>query len=190
MPADFSPSDYARSAFGIIGGKAETVELVFAAEIAGYVRERNWHESQALADEPDGGVRLTLEVAPSFDLKAWIKGFLPHVEVVRPAALRDEIARELEAAREAFPGRRAARMGRRHEAAMSQLETFTNPKPGPRLPDRAHLPRVHLGLPEDGPARLRDDADPLRAGPAVRRAQEPEALPAGATATRGSSSRR
>jgi hypothetical protein len=39
----------------------------------------------------------------SFDLKAWIKGFLPQVEVVRPAALRDEIARELEAARTAFP---------------------------------------------------------------------------------------
>jgi predicted DNA-binding transcriptional regulator YafY len=48
-------------------------------------------------------VRLTLQVAPSFDLKAWVKGFLPHVRVVRPASLRDEIAREVEAARAAFP---------------------------------------------------------------------------------------
>jgi proteasome accessory factor B len=104
VPADFSPSEYARSAFGIFGGKAERVELVFAAGIAGYVRERSWHESQALADEPDGGVRLTLEVAPSFDLKAWIKGFLPHVRVARPASLRDEIAREIEASRADFPG--------------------------------------------------------------------------------------
>lgn len=103
MPKDFSPSEYARSAFGIFGGKAETIELVFSAEIAGYVRERTWHESQALGDEPDGGVRLTLQVAPSFDLKSWIKGFLPHVQVVRPAGLRHEIARELEAARRAFP---------------------------------------------------------------------------------------
>jgi proteasome accessory factor B len=103
IPADFSPGDYTRSAFGIFGGRPQTVELVFAAEIAGYVRERSWHESQTLRDEPDGRVRLTLEVAPSFDLKSWIKGFLPHVELVRPAALRDEIARELEAARAAFP---------------------------------------------------------------------------------------
>ncbi len=103
VPADFSPSEYARSAFGIFGGKAEPVELVFAAGIAGYVRERSWHESQRLVDEPDGGVRLTLEVAPAFDLKAWVKGFLPHVRVVRPASLRDEIARELETARAAFP---------------------------------------------------------------------------------------
>jgi predicted DNA-binding transcriptional regulator YafY len=103
MPADFSPSDYARSAFGIFGGRAQAIELRFAAEIAGYVRERTWHESQSLADEPGGGVRLTLEVAPSFDLKAWIKGFLPHVQVVRPQSLREEIARELEASRAAFP---------------------------------------------------------------------------------------
>ena len=103
IPADFSPSDYARSAFGIIGGRAQTIELLFAAEIAGYVRERSWHESQTLGEEPDGSVRLTLEVAPSFDLKSWIKGFLPHVKVVRPGSLRDEIARELEAARPTFP---------------------------------------------------------------------------------------
>jgi len=103
VPSDFSPSDYARSAFGIIGGKPQTIELVFAAEIAGYVRERNWHESQAISEDPDGSVRLTLEVAPSFDLKSWIKGFLPHVKVARPQSLRDEIARELEAARQAFP---------------------------------------------------------------------------------------
>ena len=103
IPADFSPSDYARSAFGIIGGRPQTIELVFAAEIAGYVRERNWHESQTLSDEPDGSVRLTLEVAPSFDLMSWIKGFLPHVKVIRPATLRDDIARELEAARPTFP---------------------------------------------------------------------------------------
>ncbi len=108
VPADFSPTEYARSAFGIFGGKAETVELVFDASIAGYVRERNWHESQKLDDAADGGVRLTLEVAPSFDLKSWVKGFLPHVRVERPASLRAEIAREIEASRAAFPAPPAA----------------------------------------------------------------------------------
>ncbi|HVO13341.1 MAG TPA: WYL domain-containing protein [Vicinamibacteria bacterium] len=103
MPADFSPSEYARSAFGIFGGKPQTVELLFAAEMAGYIRERNWHESQRLEDTPDGGVRLTMEVTPGFELKAWIKGFLPQVTVVRPAGLRDEIARELAQSRHAFP---------------------------------------------------------------------------------------
>jgi predicted DNA-binding transcriptional regulator YafY len=108
VPADFSPSDYARGAFGIFGGEPETVELLFGPRIAGYIRERSWHESQSLADEADGSIRLTLAVAPGFELKAWIKGFLPHVEVVRPQHLRDEIAAELQAAGKAFPspGRR------------------------------------------------------------------------------------
>ncbi|HXY39885.1 MAG TPA: transcriptional regulator [Vicinamibacteria bacterium] len=103
MPADFSPSEYARSAFGIFGGQPQTVELLFGAEMAGYIRERNWHESQKLEDAPDGRVRLTMEVAPGFELKAWIKGFLPHVSVVRPPGLREEIARELAEARAGFP---------------------------------------------------------------------------------------
>jgi predicted DNA-binding transcriptional regulator YafY len=105
VPADFSPAEYARSAFGIAGGKPETVELVFASAMAGYIRERNWHESQALVDEPDGSVRLVMEVAPGFELRAWVKSFLPHVRVVRPLSLREEIAKELLEAREAFAPR-------------------------------------------------------------------------------------
>ena len=52
MPADFNVSEYARGAFGIAGGKPEPVEVVFDAEMAGYIRERVWHESQALEDGP------------------------------------------------------------------------------------------------------------------------------------------
>jgi hypothetical protein len=44
-----------------------------------------------------------MDVAPGFELKAWIKGFLPDVKVIRPAALRDEIGRELAAAAADFP---------------------------------------------------------------------------------------
>jgi len=105
MPSDFSPSEYARSAFGISGGRPETVELLFGPEMSGYIRERTWHESQSLEEEADGSVRLVMQVAPGFELKAWIKGFLPHVTVVRPASLREEVGREIEAARTRFSAR-------------------------------------------------------------------------------------
>ncbi|MEE8218614.1 MAG: WYL domain-containing protein [Vicinamibacteria bacterium] len=107
IPSDFSPSEYARSAFGISGGRAETVELVFRPEMAGYILERTWHESQSLAQESDGSVRLVMEVAPGFELRAWIKGFLPQVTVIRPAKLRDEIARDLKAAQADYPSESA-----------------------------------------------------------------------------------
>jgi proteasome accessory factor B len=108
IPPDFSVSEYARGAFGIAGGKAETVELHFAAEMAGYIRERVWHESQVLGDRPDGSVTLRLQVAPGGELKSWIKGFLPHVRVLQPASLRDEIARDLAKAGRSFPAPRKA----------------------------------------------------------------------------------
>jgi predicted DNA-binding transcriptional regulator YafY len=102
VPKDFSVSEYARGAFGIAGGKAEAVEIVFEPQVAAYVRERVWHESQSLAEEPDGRVVLRLQVAPGWELKTWIKGFLPHVRVEKPASLRDEIARDVEEARSRF----------------------------------------------------------------------------------------
>jgi predicted DNA-binding transcriptional regulator YafY len=70
--------------------------------MAGYIRERVWHESQELADGPNGSVILRMQVAPGFELQSWIKGFLPHVKVVRPASLREAIARDLEKGRESF----------------------------------------------------------------------------------------
>lgn len=106
VPADFNVSEYGRSAFGIAGGKPEPVELVFDAEMAGYIRERVWHESQSVAEQEDGSVVLRMSVAAGWELKAWIKGFLPQVQVVKPVALREEIARELEESRKRFAVKR------------------------------------------------------------------------------------
>lgn len=98
IPGDFSVSEFARGAFGIAGGKPEPVVVSFDARMAGYIRERVWHESQALEDRPDGSVVLRLNVAIGFELKAWIKSFAPHARVLEPARLREEIAAELRAA--------------------------------------------------------------------------------------------
>ncbi len=106
VPADFSVSEYGRGAFGITGGEPQMVEVLVAPSMAAYIRERVWHESQEMEDRPDGSVLLRMSVAPGFELKSWIKGFLPHVQVLKPAALRDEIAADLDAARKSFPARK------------------------------------------------------------------------------------
>jgi predicted DNA-binding transcriptional regulator YafY len=106
VPPDFNVSEYGRGAFGITGGEPQTVEVLVAPSMAAYIRERVWHESQELEDREGGAVLLRMSVAPGFELKSWIKGFLPHVQVLAPAALRDEIAAELDQARKSFPTRR------------------------------------------------------------------------------------
>jgi predicted DNA-binding transcriptional regulator YafY len=105
VPADFNVSEYGRGAFGITGGEPQTVEVLVAPTMAAYIRERVWHESQELEDREDGAVLLRMSVAPGFELKSWIKGFLPHVQVLKPTALRDEIAADLDQARKSFPAR-------------------------------------------------------------------------------------
>ena len=102
VPKDFNVSEYARGAFGIAGGKAEDVVLEVDAAVAAYVRERVWHESQSVEEQADGGLVLRMKVTPGFELKSWIKSFLPHVRVQEPASLRREIAAELETARPLF----------------------------------------------------------------------------------------
>ena len=109
IPADFNVSEYARAAFGIAGGKPEPVELVFEPEMAGYIRERVWHESQSLEERADGSVVLRMSVAPGWELKAWVKGFFPHVRVTQPASLRDEIAAELASGLDSFKASRSRR---------------------------------------------------------------------------------
>ncbi len=56
------------------------------------------------------------------------------------------------------------------------LETFPNPSPQRDYRDPHADPRVHLPVPEDRPARLRHARPRLRARPALRRVEEPEAL--------------
>ena len=79
------------------------MEIEFDSDVAGYIRERIWHESQTLTDGTRGVVVLRLSVAPSEELKSWIKGFIPHVRVVKPKRLAAQIGEELEQARKAFP---------------------------------------------------------------------------------------
>ena len=78
------------------------IELVFDATMSSYIRERVWHESQEMQEKPDGSTVLRMSVFPGWELKSWIKGFLPHVKVVQPTKLRDEIAKELDKAVKGF----------------------------------------------------------------------------------------
>jgi predicted DNA-binding transcriptional regulator YafY len=98
MPLDFDVSEYARGAFGITGGKPVPVALAFDASVAGDIRERVWHESQTIEEKPDGSLVVRLHVAAGVELRAWVKGFLPHVRVLEPASLRERIAEEIKAA--------------------------------------------------------------------------------------------
>jgi predicted DNA-binding transcriptional regulator YafY len=73
--------------------KVEHVQVLFTPKLAGEIRERRWHTSQRMTDEPDGGVYLHLDVSAPEELERWLLGFGPDARVIEPARLADQIQR-------------------------------------------------------------------------------------------------
>jgi predicted DNA-binding transcriptional regulator YafY len=90
------------NSLGIHSGTPVHVTLEFAAPIAPYIRQREWHRSQVVTDQADGSVVLQMDVCDDYALRQWVLGFGRLVRVVEPAALAAGILDELERARENY----------------------------------------------------------------------------------------
>lgn len=89
--------DYIRENFGIFyGGESIEVALCFSPRVAGFVREQIWHKKQALEHKEDGRLVLRIPVSDLREIKREILKYGADVEVLAPAALREEIKAEIE----------------------------------------------------------------------------------------------
>ncbi|MBU7006171.1 helix-turn-helix transcriptional regulator [Phosphitispora fastidiosa] len=79
------------------GSEPREVTIAFDRYAARWVRERRWHESQRLDEQPDGSVILGLTVSGLNEVKRWVMSFGSHAEVLAPAELRQEIMEEIAA---------------------------------------------------------------------------------------------
>jgi predicted DNA-binding transcriptional regulator YafY len=95
VPDDFDFEARAASAFGVVIEPPEHVRIRFGARRSLYVREHDWHPSQKIARLGDGEIELTMEVGPGDELASWVLSFGADAEVLEPAALRAQVAREL-----------------------------------------------------------------------------------------------
>jgi predicted DNA-binding transcriptional regulator YafY len=84
---------------GVHSGAPERIEIEFQPAVADYVRSREWHPSQRIADAKAGGVCLTLDVCRDRALHSWILSFGPFARVIAPETLVKEIAEQFEEAR-------------------------------------------------------------------------------------------
>jgi predicted DNA-binding transcriptional regulator YafY len=92
------PADLFGGSMGVFWAEPERIDLEFDARLAPFVRGRVWHDSQTLADLPDGRLALTLQVSNDWALRSWILGFGAGVVVKAPKALAETIATELQTA--------------------------------------------------------------------------------------------
>ena len=91
-----------KNSIGIASGRAELVEVAFAAKLAPYIEERTWHETQQVTRQTDGSIVLSLRVSIDVPLRTWILGFGHMARVLAPSSLAKAILEELEEAREQY----------------------------------------------------------------------------------------
>jgi predicted DNA-binding transcriptional regulator YafY len=100
-PPRFDPEAHTEGTFGIVDGPETKVELkIHSEQTEAYVRSRTIHRSQRFGHRRDGTTILTMTVKGTTELANWIMSMGPWVEVLKPVALRKEIAqRHAKAAR-------------------------------------------------------------------------------------------
>jgi len=94
VPEDFDFKDFTRQSFGVFQGEPVKVRVWFSPEVAGYVKEKIWHESQEIHPRDDGSVVFEAEVAGTIEIKAWIMSWGSQARVLEPESLKDEIRAE------------------------------------------------------------------------------------------------
>jgi len=95
VPDDFDLAGHFKNAWNMIRDRAlVTVRARFDKSVARIIREGRWHESQKLSDGPDGTVILTVLVSGWEEIKRWLMGYGPLVEVLEPEDLRKSIVED------------------------------------------------------------------------------------------------
>jgi len=95
VPGDFDLETYMQSPFKVIHDKPVKVTIRFDKKVAGYIKEKIWHDSQQIEPQKDGSVVFTAEVAGTDEVRHWVLSWGTSAEVLEPEYLRQEIAQEL-----------------------------------------------------------------------------------------------
>ncbi|MEO6181621.1 MAG: WYL domain-containing protein, partial [Verrucomicrobiota bacterium] len=84
----FSLEKRLRDSFGVHSADGEfDVVIRFKEQIADYIREKKWHESQQLIELKGGGVELRLKLSSLSEIERWILGWGGDAIVAQPDEL-------------------------------------------------------------------------------------------------------
>ena len=95
-PTRYSPEKHTEGTFGIVDGDETDVSLlILTREGADLVQSRRLHPTQRFEERPDGTTLLTMRVRGTAELANWVLSMAPHVKVLAPDELRDEVTKRL-----------------------------------------------------------------------------------------------
>ncbi|MDY6903406.1 MAG: transcriptional regulator [Thermodesulfobacteriota bacterium] len=96
-PKGFSTRRHMTHSFGIFQGPPTPVKIRFSPEVAGYIKEKKWHDSQILTRNPDGSLDFQATVAGTREIRFWILSWGASARVLAPDSLKQDIQAEIRA---------------------------------------------------------------------------------------------
>jgi predicted DNA-binding transcriptional regulator YafY len=102
IPEGFDAEEFMQSSFGVFRGEPVNVQIRFAPESVGYIKEKIWHPTQVLTPEPDGSIIFSAVVAGIEEIKIWTLKWGAAAEVLKPETLRRQLAEEAKAMMEKY----------------------------------------------------------------------------------------
>jgi len=94
----FSSDDYFRKSFqSEHGDTIVEVILLFDPYQARYIRERPYHESQTIEEQPDGSIVMRFVTGAIGEVQRWVMSYGSHVQVLAPESLAHSIKEEFRA---------------------------------------------------------------------------------------------
>ena len=94
-PSDFTVRITLATHLASLRKSSSDVEIIFAADVAEYVRSRVWHASLAVREIGGGRINLKMRAGGEFELSSWIMSFGASATVVAPERLRRRVESDL-----------------------------------------------------------------------------------------------
>jgi proteasome accessory factor B len=91
IPENYHPSQALEGAFGLVSEPPMEVQVRFAPSVAYTIKERIWHPSQRIVEEPDGSLLLSFRAGGKLEILSWIMSYGPRAELLAPETLRREL---------------------------------------------------------------------------------------------------
>jgi len=96
VPEDFVPEEFMGPSFGVYQGEPTHIKVWFHPDVAGYVKEKIWHDSQQIHAQSDRSIIFEAQVAGTDEIRFWIMTWGSKAKVLEPESLRQEIKLESE----------------------------------------------------------------------------------------------
>jgi len=89
---NFSLEDRLRDSFGVHSAEGGfEVVLRFNSQVADYIRDKKWHESQEQRELKEGGVELRMKLSSLSEVERWVLSWGGNATVIRPRELVESV---------------------------------------------------------------------------------------------------